>query len=51
MVQELICIQDWIHPKKDKEKMIDVEEKMEELEQLEKGMFLIFNFILDTFYI
>ena len=49
MVLALICTQDWISPKKDKEKMIDVEEKME-LEQLEKGMFLIFNFILDNFY-
>ena len=47
MVKALNCTQDWICPKKDKEERIDVEE----LEQLEKGMFLIFNFILDHFYI
>ena len=41
MVQAVICTQDWIHPKKDEQERIDVEEILEELEQLEKDMFLI----------
>ena len=50
MVKTLICTQDWIRPKNDKEEMIHMEDKLDQLEQLEKGMFHIFNFILDHFY-
>uniref|UniRef100_A0A803MLD9 Transposase n=1 Tax=Chenopodium quinoa TaxID=63459 RepID=A0A803MLD9_CHEQI len=36
MVQALICSQDWLRPRKDKER--GVEEKLEEIEQLEKDL-------------